>query len=197
MAPSPASPSEVYILDFDANRYAGLLVADERDLDRLDAFVGAPIGAEWVPLRMAWETRGGALPKSDFCGIAGGGFVFNARAVDALGDLLAGRGELLAIEVLDEQQEHYVFNVTRLSDALDEQRSQLAYFSDGGLMDIDRYEFDRGRLADETIFKLRQIPEVYEYVTGEFRRRVEQAGLSGFTFDRRVWSAQDGEGRAS
>lgn len=191
MADSLTSVSEVHILDFDANRFAGLLCADERDLDRLvGRFHGAPIGDRWEPIHMYWETNNGSRPVSDFSTISGGGIVFNDRALEALGDLLEGRGELLPLEV-EGAGEHHVFNVTRISDALDDDRSEFVYFRSGRVMDIDTYEFDPQRLSAETIFKLPQIAAMYKFVTDVFRRRVQEAGLTGFIWDRRVWSAAE------
>lgn len=194
MASSPISVSEVYILDFDANRFASLLSVEESDDMELlmDRFHGVPIRDQWEPIRMYWETNAGTRPLSDFSTIIGGGVVFNARALEALGDLLEGRGEMLPLEV-EAPDAYHVFNVTRLSEALDEERSEFVYFSDGRIMVTadDRYEFDVAELASETIFKLPQIPEVYEYVTDAFRQRVEEAGLTGFLWDRHVWCATE------
>lgn len=186
---SPTSPAEVYTLAFDANRYAGLLCVDENDLNLLvDRFDGAPMGSGWQAIEMLWQTEENGLPIPDFGTIAGGGLVFNARALEALDDLLEGRGELLPLQV-EGGNDYYAFNITRLSDALDEERSRFKRFEDTGrIMRILRYEFDAGRLASETIFKIQQKPRSHEYVTASFRKRVEEAGLTGFTWDRCVWN---------
>ena len=112
--------------------------------------------------------------------------VFTARALDALSDLLEGRGEPLPLEV-EGGGELYAFNATRLSDALDEERSDLKRFkAEGTIMRVKRFEFDPDRVAGETIFKLIQ-KRNYEFVTEPFRKRVEEAALRGFWFER-VWS---------
>jgi hypothetical protein len=41
----------------------------------------------------------------------------------------------------DDDEEYHAFNCTRLSDALDEQRSGLLYFESGRLMLVERHEF--------------------------------------------------------
>jgi len=188
MADSRTSASEVWILDFDANRFAGLLCVNEQDLDLLaDAFRGEPLGPEWRPIDMYWETDGDTRPRSDFSTIVGGGLVLNERAKEALSDLLEGRGELLPLRVRDDG-DHYVFNVTRLSEALNQGRSELAFFRSGRIMDVDRYEFHSSKLSADAIFKLPQIPEMYTFVTDAFRERVDQEGLTGFIFDRQVWT---------
>ena len=192
---TPSSDLDVYVLSADSNHYDNLRFATEADIDRsLDGFGGEPMAAGWEPIRVEVhppEFPVGPDTTTDFPGL-GGVTVFNARAAEALSDLLEGRGELLALEVEgggDPYRELYAFNVTRLSDALDEQRSELIHFDDGErIMDVERFAFDPGKLVGETVFKLEQMPNWYVFVTGALVRRVEEAGLRGFSFDRRVWS---------
>lgn len=186
-----ASPAAIYILDFDANRYAALLSAEEHALDAFGPLDASPRAASWTPPRMFWEDLGGARPIPDYSTVAGAP-VLRARALDVLGDLLQGRCELLPLHVEGDADLHMV-NVTRLSDALDEERSELDLFGDGRVMDIDRHAFRPERLAGETIFRVAQAPDLWDYVTDAVRGRVENAGLTGFLWDRRVWSA---DGRA-
>lgn len=54
-------------------------------------------------------------------------------------------------------------------------------------MGVERYAFDPRRLSGESIFKLRELPGLYKYVTDAFVERVREAGLTGFLFDRVVW----------
>ncbi len=89
-----------------------------------------------------------------------------------------------------------MFNITRLVDALDERRSAIERFDDGRVLGIDHCALYADQLAGESIFKLPQKPAVYEYVTDEFRRRVEQARLSGFLWGRRVWAVDARSGAA-
>lgn len=133
--------------------------------------------------------RGRKAPGEQFQLVAGGGLVFDARALEALGDLLEGRGELLPLDVQDDEEEYRLFNVTRVSDALDEDQSELKRFSsDGRIMRVVRFAFDADRLAGETIFKLVQRPN-YNYVTEVFRERAEAAALTGFRWREPVWQA--------
>src|SRR5262249_222022 len=78
------------------------------------------------------------------------------------------------------------FHVTRLSDAFDEERSRIARFGDGRIVDIDKFLFAADKVGSETIFKLVQLPEAYELVTDAFVARVRDRGLQGFVV-RMVW----------
>ncbi len=113
--------------------------------------------------------------------------VFTGRAVEALGDLLEGCGELLPLAVVG-GGEAYAFNITRVSDALDRDRSEFDYYRSGGIMSVEEYVFDTAAVAEETIFKLPIRTKTVEYVTDRFRDRVEQAGLTGFRWRPPVWS---------
>ncbi len=184
---------DIYRLDFALNDYARLQPVDENDIDRFAPLDGTPMAASWRPVRVAWETEDGAYPRCDVTEVSGAP-VFNARAVEALSDLLEGRGELLPLDVEGGDQ-HYAFNVTRLSGALDEGRSECEYFSDGRILGVDRHEFDPVALAGETIFKLIQ-KRNYEYVVDALRERAEGAGLTGFRWREPVWSAPRATKRA-
>lgn len=181
----------VYILDFDANDFAALHTVSEDDIERFSDFDGTSRARRWRPVKVFWETEQGAFPQSDFTTISGAP-IFNARAIEVLGDLLEGRGELLPLEPIDGASPCWAFNITRLTDALNEDRTEFAYFRSGRTMDVDRYVFDAERLAEETIFKLSPLPDLYRYVTDRFRRRAEEAGLTGLVWDRCVWSDPDG-----
>lgn len=169
----------VSVVDFAADDFAGLALLDDRDLDALGDFTGEPRAPGWKPVRMCWTSSAG-LPVPDIAQQAGG-LVLNERARDVLGDLLQGRGELLDLDVQDAGP-HWIFNVTRISDALDEHASELKRFRSGRIMDIERYVFDPAKLAGDTIFRLRQRPALRLYCTDAFKRRVEQGELRGLDF---------------
>ena len=176
---------DVYILDGDLNRVRGFDTVHPDGLDRLQPFDTSPMAPTWRPVEVFVHDEDLALPASDFSRL-GGGYVFSERAAEALGDLLLGRGELLELDY--GEAVYFVFNVTRSVDALDEERCQIEYLPSGRIMEINRFEFIPERLAGETIFKLPQRPGRWVFVTDPFIRRVEEAGLTGFLFERRVWS---------
>lgn len=178
---------KVYILNADSNRYRSLYLANADDVERFDPpLAGEAIGPSWSPLPVWFPADEENLLPGDFPQLqAVGEPVFSRRALEVFGDLLEGRGELLPLSGVDD---YVLFNVTRVPDVLDRQESELAYFDDGGVMDIDHYAFDPDRVANETIFRLPPIPDLYRYVTGPFVQRAQDAGLAGFAFDRIVWS---------
>jgi hypothetical protein len=178
--------TNVYILNSDPDHYQAFGVINEDDLDRkLDGFRGEPMARDWLPMGIKShdENPNNTQPVGDFPTF-GRVPVFSARAVRELVDLLDGRGELLPL--VTDQGEFYAFNVTRLSDALDEEHSSFERFDDGNVMDIETYAFAPERLTGETIFKLPPVVPMYEYVTDVFVDRVSERDLQGFLFQQ-VW----------
>ena len=195
MEPSRISshPTKVYRLRADANRYQGL-VLEEGDWDFLwDKFDGNAIADTWRPLMVRVfrdDGRSGGAP-SDFPSLAAAIPVFSPRAIESLGDMLAGSGEILALHC--PEGTYVAFNVTRVVDALDEMRSELKRFDDGRIMRIVRHEFHQDSVADVDIFKLPQMPKSAVYVSDRFVERIREAHLVGFKPEL-VWI---GHGRAA
>jgi len=81
-------------------------------------------------------------------------------------------------------------NVTRLSDALDEDASSLLRVTedDGSqaIVRIRNHAFVPERRHGSSMFKVAQLPRSYNYVTDEFVGRVREHGLTGFRV-REVW----------
>ena len=108
----------------------------------------------------------------------------------ALGDLLAGRGELLPLRCAD--GEYYAFNITCVIDALDYERAEVQRFrSSGRVMEILRYAFHLELLRDATIFKLPEMLRSRPFVTEVFVERIKESGLLGFEV-REVWPGENG-----
>jgi hypothetical protein len=106
--------------------------------------------------------------------------VFSRRAVLALDNILYKHGEVLPL--FRREDEYYAFNVTRVLNLLNEDKSNLVLFSDGTILDIKSYSFNFFDLTGYPIFKLPQSLLKDVFVTEEFKRRVEESKLTGFTF---------------
>lgn len=177
---------EVYKLGSDPDDYADLAAdrADERDrVGRLD---GLPRADGWQRPQLHWDYTG-RRPIPDFC-TWNSSPVFSDRAAEALGDLLDGRGEWLELDISGGPKDYRLFNITRLSDVLDEDASDISYGDDGvRILWIDRWAVHPQLLAEETIFKLARDPAPEQYVTDVVRDRIEHAGLTGFWWRSRLY----------
>jgi hypothetical protein len=168
----------VYELRAQSNDYATLQFDDERDLDLVfDAFAGEHWPDRWRPLPVHWATESGRFPVPDFA-VLSGAPVFSSGALEALDPLLEGNGELLPLDVTDQAAPWSIFNVTRMTDALDQGLSEVARFPNGGVMRVKRFVFRPAPLAGATIFKLPEQP-VRVYVTDVFADQARAAGLTG------------------
>jgi hypothetical protein len=152
----------VFMLGADANCYENLVLEREQDYEKLlDTFDGTPMSASWRPLRVKVlldKDHKGRLP-SDFPSLDGTIPVFSKRGVEALRDLLEPNGEILPIDCA--QGTYFAFNVTRVVDALDVERSELELFDDGEIMNVARYELKAEKLNDAAIFKLPQVAKCF------------------------------------
>ena len=182
MAPSP-DPRSVWRLRPGHPDHAGLAPVDVNDFDRLKPFDGTPMAAGWAPFAAFWDKESG-LPIPDVASIVVP--ALTERGLDELGDLIEGRAEPLPLEVA-EGPRAWLLNVTHLSDALDEEASEVKRFRSGRFMKATRYAFDADALAGHTIFKLRQTPESNVLVTGEVVARLQERGLTGADL-REVWT---------
>ena len=176
-----------------SNNYESLMYANAEEVSRsLDMPWGEPMADDWVPLKTYWappEFPIGQDTSTDFPGFQSI-HVMSARAADALRDLIEGRVELLPLDV-EGGDELYAVNVLRVSDALDEEASEVKRFPNdpSRIMRIVRHVFDPERLAGETMFRLPQKPRGRAYITDVFTDRVRETGLRGLELDDPVWTA--------
>jgi hypothetical protein len=98
-------------------------------------------------------------------------------------EVLAGDAEVLPLDC-DDGEDLWLVNPWRTVDALDVGRSQVRRFSDGGIMNIDRYVFREEAVAGLQCFRIPQRSTMF--VTDEVVAAVRDAGLRGTTF-RRLW----------
>ncbi|HEX2207713.1 MAG TPA: DUF1629 domain-containing protein [Longimicrobium sp.] len=178
----------IFELRPDVEGYRWLTLVRESDFNVLSDLDGSPVSTDWVALTAEWidDDLNAGKPKSDFPTL-GATPVFSQRAVDELFDVLVENGELLPLSVDDGT--YYVYNTTRIIDALDEERSSVVRFSTGEVMRIAKYVF-RDDAAFLPIFRLPQ-SRVKVFVTGPFVDRVKASALTGFDF-RLVWDGPNG-----
>lgn len=152
-----------------------------------DQVNGEPRGQTWspIPMRRILQDEGRRLEPSDSPWLGWHAPIFTRNAVDRIGNKLCKYGELLPLEC--PEGELFVFNTTRVVDAVDIERSSVSRFSDGRIMMIYRYEFDHRVVEGLDVFK---VPNKRTSPTFFSERMVEvwrQSGLVGLDF-KLVWS---------
>jgi hypothetical protein len=174
----------VYELRQNPERFCSFAPDVETDHTVLHQFDGRTLRASWKELAIhaADEPDDRAqLPDFALLGVVP---LFSEQAVAALRDVLESHGELLPVR--HPRRRYLAYNVTTVLDALDEERSSLSRFSDGGVMSIESYAFRRDAISGTAIFRIRQLPRAFVYVTEDFVDRVRRAELLGFQF-RMLW----------
>ena len=171
---------DVYILKPDTNRFQNLICIGEDYVDWLQKFDGSSLASSWEPLAVQVFYEEENLPASDYPSLALHIPVFSKRATLALKEALDKHGELLSLLCGD--GEYYAYNVTCVLDILNEEKSTLVRFSSGRTLNIEDYSFNSADLGDYPIFKLPQTLLRGVFVTQAFKQKVEESGLTGFTF---------------
>jgi hypothetical protein len=172
----------VFELKADANNYEVLALADSQGWGMILDHLGGLMGHAWEPpeVEILRDEEHTNRPRSDFPSLGGVLPVFSRRAVDALRDVLTANGEILPLVCAE--GEYFAYNTLKVVDALDEERSAVKRFKDGGVMRVVHHEFLPEKLHGVSVFKIPQTIRSRTYVTDEFVRRVREAGLVGFNF---------------
>lgn len=155
---------------------------DEDDFETIVVLCdGTPRRATWKPLavELIHEDRGRQLLPSDSPWLGSNSLIFRPSAVDALGHLLDAYGELLPLAC--SEADLFLYNVTRVIDALDQRASTIHRFDDGGLW-IKRYVFRPGAIDGVDVFKIPDLRASPTFVSHRFVDRWLDAGLRGLEF---------------
>jgi hypothetical protein len=176
--------------------YVVLLYADESRIHdpRTSCQSKAIDLSAWVPLpvRRNYSVKGNLTkPLGDRVGIDArvDPMVLSRRALDVLLPHIGTLGQVLPLAF--EEAEYAFFNITNVVDALDESKSELKFFSDGGFHRVLRYAFKPEAVRDQLIFKIPQQPGGFAFVTDRFVELVKSNGLTGFGF-KLMWTDEVG-----
>jgi hypothetical protein len=149
-----------------------------------DAYAGLIWADSWLEGERLREVRvepdGEGGPWGDLVGLAEYVAVFSDRAREELADILEGLGEWMP--VVGAPMRLHAFDVTKVMDVLDEERSEIARSRSGEVVFIERYAWNSGAVdrSSPAVFKIPQSSSVF--VTDVFRDRVARTGLTGFEF---------------
>jgi len=161
----------------------------DRNYDRFDDQLnGTPRQASWEPvtMRLIHKTEGRKLLRSDSPWLGAYALIFRPSALEALGPLLREYGELLPLEC--SETDLWVYNPTRVIDALDEEASSIERFKSGKIMRIKRYVFKAHLIDGIDIFKLPNLRGHSTFVSHRFVDLWTESGLKGLEFTH-VWAS--------
>jgi uncharacterized protein DUF1629 len=129
------------------------------------------------------------LPKSDFPIITIGMMVLSARAVARLRPILDACGEILPIRLSNDHDTFYLFNITRVINAVDMKRSRFMELPSGSIGPCELLIFNPALIpADALFFKTTQMgPATRIFATERAVVAVLSASLTGYEF-RIAWT---------
>lgn len=130
-------------------------------------------GVNLVPVDMPWLGSHALLLKH--------------RAMDALGPSLSPFGELLPVPC---STKLWLFNPTRVIDALDQDASKVVRFSSGRLMHVDSYAFRLPCVATASVFKIPDFRASPTFFSQEMVQTIQDLGITGLDFNL-VWESLD------
>lgn len=145
---------------------------------------GEPLGERWATIQLVlWidpdhPKREQKKPVADFMS-AGIMNVISNRARFTLEPLIASQVEFLPFET--PVGPYYGLHI-KYVDCLDTSRIEAKYFGDGRIMRVLKYAFYWERLEGIHIFRLPELGLSRLFVSDEFKRVVEENGLTGLLF---------------
>lgn len=163
---------------------------DEADFDAVYQLDGTPRASGWKPIRMRRvqaDDEGQPWRSADLPWLGGHALALRERAFQALGELLGQYGELLELDLVDDSDRLWLFNVCSIVDGLDQDASKVVRFpSTGRVMKINQHAFRTDRVAGDMVFRIPEARSVF--LTGGVVDAIDRAGLSGAAFEL-VWES--------
>lgn len=145
-----------------------------------------PAGSAWRVPRMSFlrqQEDGRPRQYSDCPWCLHTALIVRDRALSVLRPVLESYGEILPLKC---EEPVSLFNATNIIDALDEERSDIARFDDGGILAIERHMFRPDVIGNHEIFKLPGRASSI-YLRETIVHRIGELGLRGLAFDM-VWT---------
>lgn len=176
-----------------SERSVYVTLRDESDFRQMESLDGSVvIGERWKPLQAGLERSfksGKQRQYTDFPPFLPHVPAVTGRAVLALGEDLARYGELLPLECDD--CELYLYNITALADALDEELTEWRYLGGSSTRVIHRPAFLESRVPVDGFFKMPHLPGGggVHLTESTLQRVLSTAGLQGFRYEL-VWDSE-------
>ncbi len=180
---------KIWIMKLDAENYRLFKATPEAFekwllwFDKLKS--GGSVASEWEVVEMVlFEGEPGEKRKERKKPIADftNGYVYDScseRARQIIEPLVKGQVEFLPLKT--PVGIYYEMNIQRIA-CLDEENAIVKRFKDGQIMRAEKYAFLDEKLGGQHIFWEREIGIKVTFVSDEFKRLVEENGLTGLLF---------------
>jgi hypothetical protein len=161
-------------------------ITDE-DFETINTLVNGELRSNnWdsIEMRVIHEDEGQILMESDSPWLGSHALIFKQVAVEKMGAFLMEHGELLPIKCSEPGM--YIFNSTKILDALDEAKSSLLRFKNERIMHVKKYEFRFDIIKNIHVFKIPGLRVSPTFVDEYFVNMWNSLGLTGLEF-KEVW----------
>ncbi|TIU49294.1 MAG: hypothetical protein E5W19_13880 [Mesorhizobium sp.] len=167
------------------------VLPEQTDDYQLFATLGGRSQKRWRSPRMKFlheQEDGTPQLYSDFPWLGEHVLILRATALKSLRPILERYGEFLSLRG---DEPIWLFNVTTVVDALDEERSRIVRFDDGGIMTIENLVLRAEAIGGAEIFKLPERADGVRvsdiYLQDTIVRQIGELGLKGIAFEL-VWN---------
>jgi len=144
---------------------------------------GGPIPAELLVELIDTSDDGVPLEDSDFPWLTGNLPAFTRRAFEAMLPVFVESGRPIRLRTAS-GDEFVGLHVDTILDALDYERSAIARFSSGRIMEIETHVFRREAIGSAAIFRLPAIERAgWTYVQSEYVDAARATALPGAEFE--------------
>lgn len=161
-----------------------------KDFESINALVnGEPRRDSWISpeFELVDQDEGLTLNAVDAPWLGSHALIFKPVAVLALRSVFEAYGEFLPLACTSSKL--WVFNPTRVLQALDLLSSEVVRFSRGRIMHVTRYAFIPEQIAECDIFKIPDLRVSPTFVSEKIVNLFREHALSGLSFTQ-VWESE-------
>lgn len=181
----------VWLIRSDVNRYGSFSFKDQANDDKFFSysFNGTSLSNEWNSIEVT-VTKMKGRELGHILGIVIE-LAFSGRVIDEINDLIKGKVELLPLSCNEIEERFFILNVVNVLDCIDYENADVVKFPGLDIVSgFNKYAFHKEIVENETIFKIKELPKSYLFVTDIFKNKIEKAGFTGLLFEK-VWYSED------
>ena len=179
---------KIWELELDWDKYDNLQPVVDWSLEMIRSFDGRKKLQEWEPIEVERLEPEKGLDLADNMWISTPVPVFSEKAKQLVEGILGDTVEFLP--TISTEGEFWLVNVTTVLDCVDYEKSEIIRFkSSGRIMDIKKFVFFEEKVKGIDMFKIKEMPLQFPFVSDRFKELIESSDLTGFGF-RLLWDSE-------
>lgn len=167
------------------NKFSKEYLKARNFLDNID---GSSKKENYVPLKVKKMNKNGHLLNTVW--LTSSVIVLDDKAVEILKDFINLYGELLPLDLKENDKNLYIFNVTNIIDCLYKEKSEIEFFqSTKRYGNVRRPFFKKEIICDNDIFRIPEHGKGFVFISDNVKNLIETTGLKGFSF-KLIWDSE-------